>query len=204
MKPKRMKDVLLSEIRAVTAKSEEYCYDPQRDFSRKRKLSFESMLKIIIGMGSKSLTNEMIDFFQASSEMPSTSAFVQKRAKMKPEALKAVFYVFTKKIMATPSDEMKILAVDGSDIPIPTNPKDKASYFPGTNGQRPYNLLHLNALYSLEQHIYVDTIIQGRRDWNEHAALQEMVDHSNIPRALVIADRGYESYNNMAHIQEKG
>ena len=40
--------------------------------------------------------------------------------------------------------------------------------------------------------------------WNEHKALQEMVDKSNIQKALVIADRGYESYNNMAHIQEKG
>ena len=31
-----------------------------------------------------------------------------------------------------------------------------------------------------------------------------MVDRSEIPKALVIADRGYESYNDMAHIQEKG
>lgn len=31
-----------------------------------------------------------------------------------------------------------------------------------------------------------------------------MIDRSTIPLALVIADRGYESYNNMAHIQEKG
>ena len=31
-----------------------------------------------------------------------------------------------------------------------------------------------------------------------------MVDKSDIQKALVIADRGYESYNNMAHIQEKG
>ena len=50
----------------------------------------------------------------------------------------------------------------------------------------------------------IRAIIQGRWDWNEHAALQAMVDHSNIPKALVIADRGYESYNTMAHIQEKG
>ena len=34
--------------------------------------------------------------------------------------------------------------------------------------------------------------------------LQEMVDRSTIPEALIIADRGYESYNSMAHIQEKG
>lgn len=204
MKPKHIKDVLLSEIHAVAVKSEEYCYNSQRDFSRKRKLSFECMLKNIIGMGSKSLTNEMIDFFKASSEMPSASAFVQKRAKIKPEAFKAVFDGFAKKILKTSPDEMKILAVDGSDIQIPTNPQDETSYFQGSNGQKPYNLLHLNALYSLEQHIYVDTIIQGRLDWNEHTALQAMVDHSNIPKALVIADRGYESYNNMAHIQEKG
>ena len=39
---------------------------------------------------------------------------------------------------------------------------------------------------------------------NEHAALQEMVDRSNIPKALLMADRGYESCNNMTHIQEKG
>lgn len=31
-----------------------------------------------------------------------------------------------------------------------------------------------------------------------------MVDKSEIPKALVIADRGYESFNSMAHIQEKG
>lgn len=34
--------------------------------------------------------------------------------------------------------------------------------------------------------------------------MQEMVDNSTIRKALIIADRGYESYNNMAHIQEKG
>lgn len=47
-------------------------------------------------------------------------------------------------------------------------------------------------------------IIQGKLNTNEHSALQEMVDNSKIPKALVIADRGYESFNNMAHIQEKG
>ena len=52
--------------------------------------------------------------------------------------------------------------------------------------------------------MYTDVVIQGKMNTNEHAALQEMVDRSNIPKALLIADRGYESYNNMAHIQEKG
>ena len=87
---------------------------------------------------------------------------------------------------------------------IATNPQDKKSYFPSSNGQKGYNLLHLNAIYDLTHHIYLDAIIQKRLNWNEHKALQEIVDRSTLHKALVIADRGYESYNNMAHIQEKG
>lgn len=74
----------------------------------------------------------------------------------------------------------------------------------GTNGQKPYNLLHLNALYDLKQHIYTDAVIQKAKLRNEHKSFVDMVDRSDIKNALVIADRGYESYNNMAHIQEKG
>lgn len=62
----------------------------------------------------------------------------------------------------------------------------------------------MNALYDLNQYIYSDAIIQKKREHNEHKALVDMVDRSDISKALVIADRGYESYNNMAHIQEKG
>lgn len=204
MKPKHIKKLLLTEIKAVSIDFDRYCYEPQRNFSRNRKLPFETVIKSIIGMESKSLTNELLDFFNSSSDTPSASAFIQQRSKIKPEALKAVFNGFTNKILKQSLTDLPVLAIDGSDIQIATNPNDETSYFPGTNGQKPYNLLHLNALYDLEQHLYVDAIIQGRMNLNEHNALQEMIDHSSIPKALVIADRGYESYNNMAHIQEKG
>ena len=91
MNSQQIKEILLSEIHEVSINYEKYCNDPKRDFSRKRKLPFELMLKNIIGMGSKSITNELIDIFQASGEMPSASAFVQQRTKIRPEALKAVF-----------------------------------------------------------------------------------------------------------------
>ena len=53
-------------------------------------------------------------------------------------------------------------------------------------------------------HLHKDVVLNHKGHLNEHNALQEMIDRSFIPKALVIADRGYESYNNMAHIQEKG
>jgi len=203
MKPKHIKKLLMSEIETVANASDEYCLNPGRDFSRKRKLSFKKVVESIIGMGSKGLTNELIDIFNNVPDMPSASAFVQQRSKIKPEAFRDILAGFTEKITRQ-SNRLRLLAVDGSDIQIATNPDDEDTYFPGINGQKPYSLIHLNALYDLEQHIYVDSRIQGRMSWNEHMALQEMVDKSDIRNALVIADRGYESYNNMAHIQEKG
>ena len=52
---------------------------------------------------------------------------------------------FTEKITGQ-SSHLRLLAVDGSDIQIATNPDDEDTYFPGANGQKPYSLIHLNAL----------------------------------------------------------
>lgn len=57
MKPKHIKKRLFSEIKTASADYEKYCYNPSRDFSRNRKLSFETVVKSIIGMESKRLTN---------------------------------------------------------------------------------------------------------------------------------------------------
>ena len=196
--------VFTSKIKSVSEKSDDYCVSSGKDFTRHRKLSFETVIKTTIGMESGSLTNEIINAFNAEPNLPSTSAFVQQRYKIKPEAFKAVFDGFTSRIIDANQKDIRVLAIDGSDVQIATNPDDSSSFHPGSNGQKPYNLLHLNALFDLNQKIYTDAIIQGRMDLNEHSALQNMVDRSNVRKALVIADRGYESYNNMAHIQEKG
>ena len=204
MKPKHIKKVLMSEINKVANNPKDYCFHPDTDFTRKRKISMKAVLTGIIGMGSGSLTNELIDFFHASPQMPTPSAFLQQRSKIKPEAFRSIFDGFNETITKGFSEKMPIFAVDGSDIQIATNPGDTGSYYPGSNGQKGYNLLHLNALYEIDYHIYADSIIQKSKNCNEHKALQEMVDRSTIPEALIIADRGYESYNSMAHIQEKG
>lgn len=204
MNAKHVKKLLLSEIKRVANNSYDYCYNPVTDFTPRRKLPMEKMLQSIIGMGSGNLTNELLDLSDASAETPTASAFIQQRSKINPTAFAAIFSNFSKALMDSPDVEMPVLAVDGSDVQIPTNPDDAGSYFCGKNGQKPYNLLHINALYDLKQHIYSDVIIQKAREHNEHKAFQEMVDCSAIPKALLIADRGYESFNSIAHIQEKG
>ena len=61
------------------------------------------------------------------------------------------------------TDKMGILAVDGSDIQIETNSKDETSHISIFEDRKSFSLLHLNAMYDLEKHVYTDAIIQGAK-----------------------------------------
>ena len=166
-----IKSTLLNSIKNISKISWLFSTNPEKDFSRNRKLSFEKMMTSILCMGGGSLTNELMDCFSCSSDTPSTSAFVQQRAKILPEAFETLFRMFTDSIAANSLYKgYRLLAVDGSDLQIPTDKNDTDSYYPGTNGQKPYNLLHLNALYDLCVHTYVDAIVQKSHVQNEHKA----------------------------------
>lgn len=204
MKPKQVKNFLLSAIDSVADNPQNYCFDPETNFKRTRKLPLKTMIKSIIGMGGGCLSNELLDMFHYSEEAATSSAFVQQRSKIMPMAFEAIFKTFLSNAHINTSNAMRILAIDGSDIQIATNPDDNDTYHAGNGEHKAFSLLHLNALYDIEKNIYVDVEIQKGKKKNEHKALVDMVDRSDIKNALVIADRGYESYNNLAHIQEKG
>ena len=202
---KGIKAALNKSIKTVCQSPMDYCRNPKKDFTRRKKLPMDKVIKTILGFSSKSLNNEMIDIFSGNTEMPSASALVQQRSKILPTAFEDIFKEFT--TLTNPVklyDGFRLLAVDGSDIHTPTNPDDPDSCCQ-VKDHSPYNLYHLNALYDLCSHTYLDAVVQKRKNWNEHRALCNMVDRydSSLP-TIFIADRGYESYNSMAHIQQIG
>ncbi len=180
--------------------------DPEKDFTRKRKLDFKDMLIILLSMGGNSLRLELMKYFSYDTETATCSAFVQQREKILPEALELLFHRFTS-LAINPNfyDGYRMLAVDGSDLCIAHNPNDADNYFLFKENAKGYNLLHLNAMYDLCSRVYVDSIVQPGRKENEFQALTDMVDRSDIKeQTIVIADRGYESYNVFEHIERKG
>ena len=203
--PKVVKRTLKKTIKDISSNSQIFAKNPEKDFSRKRKLPAEKMMYSILSMSNKDLKCEMLDFFNMNKETPTVSAFIQQRNKISVTAFETLFHQFTSTF---PQQKLyrgyRLLAVDGSDLHTQTNIEETDCYYPGTNGQKPYNLLHLNAVYDLMNNIYVDAFIQGSRTGNEYKAFVTMVDRdtSDLP-TIYIADRGYESYNNFAHIQEK-
>ena len=205
MKAEAVKRALNDSIQAITDYKWLYSVRPGRDNTRNRKFPFEKMISAILAFRSGTLNREIMDFFGLDPNIGTSSAFIQQRSKILPEAFECLFQHFTSQV-----DENKIyhglrlLAVDGSDLQIAANSGDPDSYYPGVNGQKSYNLLHINAMYDLLQHTYTDAVIQKSRNSDESGALTDMVDRSGIEQVLLLADRNYESYNNLAHIQEKG
>ena len=205
MNPETIKKALRDTIQAMTECKWFFSTRPGKDNTRNRKFPFQKVISSILAFGSGTLNHEIMDFFGPYPSVGTSSAFIQRRAAILPESFECLFQHFTEKV-----DEdlryygFRLLAVDGSDLQIAANPNDPDSYYPGVNEQKAYNLLHINAMYDLQQHIYVDALVQKSRNADESGALTAMVDRSAIDNALLLADRGYESYNNLAHIQEKG
>lgn len=182
----------------------DFVTDPKRDFVRKSELSFSKTMKFILGMGSQTLGKELMDFYDFDSKMVSVSAVVQRRAKILPSAFQHLFYAFNKEFYQTNFfNGYRLYAVDGSDIHIPHIPDDHSTHYNANTDSNGYNLMHLNALYDLMNRRYMDAVLQDSRNENEHSALINMlenVEHDSI----IVADRGYEAYNTIAHIERKG
>ena len=193
---------------AITQLSEAswmFSKNPGKDFSRNRKLPFRTVISLLLSMEGGTLKTELLDFFGCSADAASSSAFIQQRKKINQEALPSLFRMFVRKADAIKTYKgLRLIAADGSDIQIPANPNHPDSFFPGTNGQSPYSMLHLDAMYDLLQRTYMDATLLGQRKTNERSALCAMVDRYELENVLLIADRGYEGFNLMAHIQEKG
>jgi hypothetical protein len=181
-----------------------FVVDPKRDFVRKSELSFSKTMQFILGMGSQTLGSELMEFYGLDKKSVSVSAIVQRRAKILPAAFQHLFHKFNEAFSQTHFFHgYRLYAVDGSDIHIPTIPDDLNTYYNANADSKGYNLMHLNALYDLMNRRYIDAVLQDSRNENEHSALISMAKNVKSD-SIIVADRGYESYNTIAHIENNG
>ncbi|WP_182914237.1 transposase [Paenibacillus sp. 1011MAR3C5] len=201
-------------LKETLTSSYEKCHPHQHPMSKilnkillERKVApFETVMQLLISMGGNSLYKELLESQGYDVNTATTSAFVQQRNKILPSAVEFLFHAFTQAYTDIKDyREYRLLAIDGSDLHITTDPADTDTYFQSGPNTKGFNLLHLNAAYDLCNRLYVDAIVQPRRLCNEGRALAAMVDRSPIKgKTIVTADRGYESYNNSRMLSAKG
>jgi hypothetical protein len=204
--PNIVKEKLTSIITKMSSSLTPYVKNPEKDFTRERKLPFKTMIQLLICMGGNSVYKELLEAQGYDVKTAATSAFVQQREKILPSTFEFLLHEFTK----SHSDIKKyhnyrLLAVDGSALQIAANPHDADTFFQKDPDRKGYNLMHLNAMYDLCSRLYVDALAQPGKHMHEDKALADMVDRSCIQdKVIIIADRGYECYNNFAHIEKRG
>ena len=206
----KIKSFFTDAVASVVSEISNFAVNPETDFTRHKKFPADKLISFLVAEGSSSTKNELLDFFDMDPGKPTDSAFNQQRAKLKPEAMEAVFQRFNESAMhllETPG--YRYLAADGSTATYFSSPKFSPSeYFvePGHSAKGFYSI-HINAFYDLVRHTYTDALLQPVHEKDEFRAFCDIVDrHPVLPgsKNVYIGDRGYCSYNNMAHVIEQG
>lgn len=167
---------------------------------RKNKLPPEAVIRLLIGMEGGSLAREL----HRAGVNVTPSAFSQAREKVPPEIFYKVFCQFNRRCADSKTFfGYRLLAVDGSSINIPRNPHSP-SFICNNSAPNGYNQLHLNPLYDLCNLTFYDALIQPEPQKDEIGALIKLLARNEFPqKTIIVADRGYESYNMLAHLQNK-
>lgn len=210
MSHEKIKASFFDAVRHVASNISQYTVNPGKDLTRVKKLGPEALLSFMVSCGSSSTKIELLDFFGLHPDTPSASAFNQQRAKLKTEALEAVFHRFNSSVLSgEKASGYRFLAADGSTFTFFSKSSFSSPEYFVSQGHsaKGFYSMHLNALYDMQKHTYTDALLQPVHQKDEFRAFCDMVDRHHIlpgTKDVFIGDRGYCSYNNMAHVVEKG
>ena len=169
-------------------------------FSRKSTLTAETVIRLLIGAEGGSLDK----ILHTAGLNVTASAVTQRRAQIPPEMFRSVFENFNSS--CTDGDLFrgyKLLAVDGTAVNLPRNPK-APSFVQNDGIPKGVNQLHVTPLYDILNRTFADVIIQPEPKKDEIGALVTMLQRNDFEeKTLIIADRGFESYNLIGHCLEK-
>ena len=197
-----IKAILLAAINELSKIPENYAVKPGVDFIRNRKLGFKDYMLMFLTMEADCIREELYRFFGRTTDAPSKAAFYKQRKKIKEDAFRNLLLAFNRKL------PRKLYNGKYEFCDIFLNSQDKDTYFePNGKSTRGFNQIHINAMFSLLDKRFTDILVQPARKRNEYSAFCSMVDSADIPeysKIVFFGDRGYTSYNNFAHVIERG
>lgn len=169
-------------------------------FSRRSPLSLPATVRLLIGAEGGSLDKVLY----AAGIKATASAVTQRRKQISPDVFRKVFDRFNSTDMdGAVYRDYRLWAVDGTAVNLPRNPKS-ASFVCNEGIPKGVNQLHLTPLYDILNRTYADAVIQPEPKKDEIGALLTMLKRNAFSqKTLIIADRGFESYNLIAHLLEK-
>ncbi len=165
-----------------------------KDFTRKRKLPFVSLVCFMLSGIKRSIQKELTDFIKEHTlhRNMSKSAFCQQRVKLKPEAFVELnqeltddFY--TDNEFAT-HHGMRLLCIDGSTLELPRS-GEIVQTFGVNNEDNRIPMARISTMYDPLNNIIIDGKIEANT-CSEYALAVMLLDNVK-EKDLVVLDRGY-------------
>lgn len=200
-----VKSTLNSIIHQMALDPDPFVLHPHKDFSRNRKIGLEKTLSFSLSMESGCMNHELLKFFQYDTCTPSSSAFFQQRSKLNTHAFRHLLRQFNSRFpLETYRNKYFIIACDGSEFNIARNPQDTPSFNPpNKTARKGFNMIHTVSFYDVLSKRYLDLEVQPAKEKNEFRALCQLMDrYSYGGSPIIVADRGFASFNVFAHAFE--
>ena len=172
-------------------------------FTRMRKLTFSSVMILLLQKSQKSLQLVLNEFYD-KLEPVTAGAFTQARANLRYTALielnqKAVVDVMYRDNNIQLYKGMRVLAIDGSKVLLPQHSSvikefGEIAYsnnHPDVQGSHAYGLA--SSMYDVLNRISVDSVLGKARDYEVELAVSHHLPHTR-DNDLLLFDRNYASY----------
>lgn len=203
MKPSTIRKRFFSVLNDAEQNLQDFVNKPGSDMTRHRLCTFTDTINATLCFTMNRTNTELFNFFGIRNKpIPSKSAFTQQRKKINAEFFPYLLNSFNKALPFTKTYKgFHLVAVDGSDINLPTNNKDFVYRIKQARSDNYFFQMHLNALYDICENRYVTAVTQPRPEMNESKAFCQMVDQCSLPdNTIFVADRGYICLNTVAHL----
>ena len=174
--------------------------NPEKDFSRNRKVSFYDMMWFMLFLGANSMSEEIRRAFNNKVfSYISEAAIIKSRSKIKVSAFEQLFHKFNDTLENTKKHkEYRVLAMDGSDFSSLYSADSK--YATISNQYGGANRMHINFAYDILNKTFLDCVIEAKNKADERKGAVKMLSSlCESERILAIMDRGYDGLKIFEH-----
>lgn len=198
--PNEIKAKLETAMQDTVSERQRYAHS-SANFTRKRKLTAEETMRILLSMEGGSLEKEL----HRLGCRVSASSFVARRKLLSNWDFEYILEYFNQRCGWEDIETFhgyQVVAVDGSCINIARDPTAE-SFIQNSSNPTGYNQLHVTPLYDVINKLYIHAVVEPQLRQDEIGALLFMLQWYDVERpTLIFGDRGFESYNTFNTLME--
>ena len=193
----REREFIASMLDWMQQNPEGFVVHPDKDFTRRIKLSFKDTVEALFSMEAECLQKGLRKLFPKRETRMTKSAFCQRRAQIRFDAFRTLFDRFNEEFCRLDGRNYKgkkLLAIDGTKVSIAYN-READSWTPGGPPQG-HNELLITAVMDVLNKAFLDLEINPIRKGSERRDAftifnrRDLLEHS----AILTMDRGYGGY----------